>query len=413
MCEIEFTPIPEILDELRAGRMVILVDDEGRENEGDLLCAAEKTTPEIVNFMATHGRGLICVPLTAERCEQLQLPPQATENTAKLGTAFTVSVDARTGISTGISAADRARTIEQLVAEKTRPADLARPGHIFPIRARHGGTLVRAGQTEGGVDLCRMANLTPMAVICEIMNDDGRMARRPELLEFGKTHGLKMCSVNQIIRHRLASEKLVHRIVEVQLPTMWGEFKLIAYKSDAENEEHLALCKGGVGDLDAAGEVIVHDEPVLVRLHSQCLTGDIFASRRCDCGEQLAAALELIEKTGKGALVYLRQEGRGIGLANKLHAYKLQEEGMDTVEANIALGFPADRRDYGIGSQILRDLGLKRLRVLTNNPRKIHGLDAYGLSIVERIPIHTVPNESNRHYLNTKFDKMGHWRPKG
>jgi 3,4-dihydroxy 2-butanone 4-phosphate synthase/GTP cyclohydrolase II len=406
--DFQLTPIPQVLDALREGRVVILVDDEGRENEGDLLCAAEKCTPAVINFMATHGRGLICVPITVERCEQLQLVPQTAENTAALGTAFTVSVDARTGVTTGISAADRSRTIEVLVDPRSRPADLARPGHIFPIRAREGGVLVRAGQTEGGVDLCRMAGLTPAAVICEVMNDAGRMARRPELLAFADKHEMPICSVAQVIRRRLQHEKLVRRIETVRMPTQWGDFTLIAYQSEVDPAVHLALCKGGVGDLDPTGRPIEHDEPVLVRLHSECLTGDVFASRRCDCGEQLAAAMMQVEQAGKGAVVYLRQEGRGIGLANKLHAYKLQEDGLDTVEANEALGLPADRRDYGIGSQILRDLGLRRLRVLTNNPRKIYGLEAYGLSIAQRVPLHVEPNETNRHYLRTKADKLGH-----
>jgi 3,4-dihydroxy 2-butanone 4-phosphate synthase/GTP cyclohydrolase II len=408
VCEIQLAPIPEVLEALRGGAMVILVDDEGRENEGDLLLAAEKVTPEVVNFMATHGRGLICVPLGGARCERLQLPQQTSENTAHLGTAFTISVDARTGITTGISAADRARTVEVLADDRSRPADLVRPGHIFPIRARDGGVLVRAGQTEGGVDLCRMAGLKPVAVVCEIMNADGRMARRPELARFAQRHGLLMCSVAQVIRHRLQREKLVHRIETVQLPTRWGEFRLIAYRSDVDDAVHLALCKGGVGALDADERPIVHDEPVMVRLHSECLTGDVFGSLRCDCGEQLIAALDMVEQAGKGAVVYLRQEGRGIGLVNKLHAYKLQEHGLDTVEANEALGLPADRRDYGVGSQILRDLGLRRLRVLTNNPRKIYGLEAYGLSIVERLPIHVEPHALNRKYLKTKADKLGH-----
>ena len=402
-------PIEDILEDLRSGKMIVLVDDESRENEGDLVCAGEKTTPEIVNFMATHGRGMICLPMTGARADQLGLHPQVMENTALHGTAFTVTVDAATGVTTGISASDRARTIEIACRDDARPADLVRPGHVFPLRARDGGVLVRAGQTEGAVDLSRLAGLKPLGVICEIMNDDGTMARRDDLETFCRGHGLKMCSVADIIRHRLRSEKLIERAAEIPLPTPVGTFQLIAYTSVVDPEPHLALCMGDVGALDDAGEPIVHDEPVLVRVHSECLTGDLLGSLRCDCGPQLHTAMQRIAEVGKGALVYVRQEGRGIGLINKLRAYKLQiEQGMDTVEANLHLGFEADRRDYGVGNQILRDLGLRNLRIMTNNPRKIYGLEGFGLRIVERVPLVIPPGDENRAYLLTKREKLGH-----
>ena len=401
--------LEDILEDLRAGRMIVLVDDESRENEGDLVCAAETITPEIVNFMAKHGRGLICVPMDNDRADGLGLHPQTSENEALHGTAFTVSVDAGTGVATGISAADRARTIQVLADDRSRPGDLVRPGHVFPLRARAGGALVRAGQTEGAIDLARMAGLKPVAVICEIMNDDGTMARRDDLEGFCAAHGLKICSVADIIRHRLRSERLIERAVEVDIALEAGQFRLIAYTSVVDPEPHIALCCGGVGALDTDGKPVVHDEPVLVRVHSECLTGDVFGSRRCDCGAQLQTALQRVVEAGKGAVIYVRQEGRGIGLVNKLRAYKLQvEQGMDTVEANLHLGFEADRRDYGIGNQILRDLGLRQLRVMTNNPRKIYGLDGFGLRIVERVPIEIAPHEQNRDYLRTKKDKLGH-----
>ncbi|HUS90840.1 MAG TPA: bifunctional 3,4-dihydroxy-2-butanone-4-phosphate synthase/GTP cyclohydrolase II [Phycisphaerae bacterium] len=401
--------LEDILEDLRAGRMIVLVDDESRENEGDLVCAAETITPEIVNFMAKHGRGLICVPMDNDRADGLGLHPQTSENEALHGTAFTVSVDAGTGVATGISAADRARTIQVLADDRSRPGDLVRPGHVFPLRARAGGALVRAGQTEGAIDLARMAGLKPVAVICEIMNDDGTMARRDDLEGFCAAHGLKICSVADIIRHRLRSERLIERAVEVDIALEAGQFRLIAYTSVVDPEPHIALCCGGVGALDKDGKPVVHDEPVLVRVHSECLTGDVFGSRRCDCGAQLQTALQRVVEAGKGAVIYVRQEGRGIGLVNKLRAYKLQvEQGMDTVEANLHLGFEADRRDYGIGNQILRDLGLRQLRVMTNNPRKIYGLDGFGLRIVERVPIEIAPHEQNRDYLRTKKDKLGH-----
>jgi len=389
--------------------MIVLVDDESRENEGDLVCAAEKVTPEIINFMAKHARGLICMPVTNAKADELALYPQASDNTARFGTAFTVAIDAATGITTGISAADRARTIQIAARDDARPGDLARPGHVFPLRARDGGVLIRAGQTEGAIDLCRLAGLKPSGVICEIMNDDGTMARRDDLEKFCAQHKLKMCTVADIIRHRLRSERLIERAVEIDLPLEMGTFRLIAYSSVVDPEPHLALCMGGVGVLGADGKPVMHDEPVLVRVHSECLTGDVFGSMRCDCGPQLTTALQAIAAAGKGALIYVRQEGRGIGLVNKLKAYKLQmEQGMDTVEANLHLGFEADRRDYGIGNQILRDLGLTKLRIMTNNPRKIYGLEGFGLRIAERVPIEVAPHDHNRGYLKTKKDKLGH-----
>ena len=401
--------IPDILDELRAGRMIVLVDDESRENEGDLLCAAERAAPETINFMARFGRGLICVPMPGERADELGLHPQTTDNAALHGTAFTVSVDAATGVTTGISAADRARTIQLLADDGTRPGDLVRPGHIFPLRARRGGVLVRAGQTEGAVDLIRMAGLKPIGVVCEIMKDDGTMARREDLEEFCRAHSLKMCSVAGVIRHRLRSERLIKRAVETDVLLETGTFHMIAYRSVVDPDPHIALCLGGVGELDADGVPVRHGEPVLVRVHSECLTGDVFGSLRCDCGAQLWTALHRIAETGKGALLYIRQEGRGIGLVNKLRAYKLQiEQGLDTVEANLHLGFEADRRDYGIGNQILRDLGLTRLRIMTNNPRKIYGLEGFGLSILERVPLEIPPHQANRDYLRAKKNKLGH-----
>jgi 3,4-dihydroxy 2-butanone 4-phosphate synthase/GTP cyclohydrolase II len=401
--------IDEILEDLRAGRMIVLVDDESRENEGDLVCAAEKVTPEIVNFMRKHAGGQICLPMTNAKADQLALYPQASDNTSRFTTAFTVSVDAATGVTTGISAADRARTILVTCRDEAKPSDLVRPGHMFPLRARDGGALIRAGQTEGSVDLARLAGLKPLAVICEIMNDDGTMARRGDLEKFCAKHNLKMCSVADIIRHRLRSERLIERAVEIDLPLPAGTFRLIAYTSVVDPEPHIALCIGGVGKLDEHGKPVMHDEPVLVRVHSECLTGDVLGSLRCDCGPQLQTALVAIAKAGKGALVYVRQEGRGIGLINKLKAYKLQhEQGMDTVQANEHLGFEADRRDYGIGNQILRDLGLTKLRIMTNNPKKIYGLEGFGLKIVERLPLEIEPCETNRKYLQTKKDKMGH-----
>jgi len=405
-----FSPIPEILEELKAGRMIVLVDDEDRENEGDLVIPAEFASAEMVNFFVTHARGVVCLALTGERCDKLNLHAQAERNTAQMGTAFTVTVDAhpRFGVTTGVSAKDRATTIQVAIAEDAQPQDLLRPGHINPLRCREGGVLVRAGQTEGSVDLCRLAGLKSAAVICEIMRADGEMARRPELEKFCHQHKLKMCTIADLISYRLKREQFVKRITTVSLPTQWGDFTLHAYQSVVDAQPHLAVCKGGIGEFDETGKVVTQNDPVLVRVHSECLTGDVFGSFRCDCGAQLSTAMQMIEKEGKGVLLYLRQEGRGIGLANKLHAYKLQELGLDTVEANVSLGLPADKRDYGIGSQILRDLGLTKLRILTNNPKKIYGIEGYGLTVVEEVPIRVEPSEHNKKYLETKKSKMGH-----
>ena len=405
-----FSSIPEVLEDLKAGKMIVLVDDEDRENEGDLVIAAERCTPEAVNFMLKHARGLICLSLTEEHCDRLRLHPQTNLNTAQLGTAFTVTVDAhkRFGVGTGVSARDRATTIQVAIAEDAQPQDLARPGHINPLRARDGGVLVRAGQTEGSVDLARLAGMKPAAVICEVMREDGEMMRRADLEGFCQKHGLKMATIADLISYRLKREQFVKRIETVMLPTRWGPFKLIAFQSQVDPQPHLALCRGGVGDLDKEGNAIVHEDPVLVRVHSECLTGDVFGSGKCDCGTQLDAAMQMIAQAGKGVLVYLRQEGRGIGLANKLHAYALQEKGLDTVDANLRLGLPADKRDYGIGSQILRNLGLKNIRILTNNPKKIYGIEGFGLHVVEELPIRVEPGEHNRKYLDTKKAKMGH-----
>ena len=388
--------------------MIVLVDDEDRENEGDLVCAAEMVTPEIINFMATFGRGLICLPLTAEKCDTLGLYPQTLDNTAQFGTAFTVSIDAATDITTGISAADRAKTIQIAIADDAKPNELSRPGHIFPLRAMDGGVLVRAGQTEGAVDLMRIAKMKPAGVICEIMNEDGTMARVPELLKFCEKHQLKIVSNAKLIEYRLQRESQIKRLEAVNLPTDYGQFKLIGYETPNSPEPHLALCKGDIGDLDEKGNVIQQNEPVLVRVHSECLTGDLFHSQRCECGFQLITAMKMIEKCGKGALVYLRQEGRGIGLSNKLRAYKLQEQGLDTVDANLELGFMADKRDYGIGAQICRDLGLKNIRILTNNPKKVSRLEVYGIKVVEQIPLLAEPGKHNVDYLRTKKNRFGH-----
>ncbi len=396
--EFPLCSVPEAIEEIRAGRMLIITDDADRENEGDLTLAAEKVTPEAINFMAMHGRGLICLSMTEERCDELQLPPMVKNNTARLGTAFTESVDARHGISTGISAFDRAQTIKIAVDPETQPSDLVRPGHVFPLRARKGGVLVRTGQTEGSVDLARLAGLKPAAVICEILNDDGTMARTPELVEFGKQHNMKICSVASIIQYRRRTEKLVNRINTVDLPTDYGHFKLLVYENSIDKYHHLILQKGEV-----AGK-----ENVLVRVQDECLTGELFRSNRCDCGRQLESALELIGKSECGVFLYMRQEGRGIGFLNKMRAYELQEEGLDTVEANLRLGFKPDQRDYGIGAQILTDVGLTTIRLLTNNPRKFRALHGYGLEIVERVPLIITPNEHNREYLRTKEEKLGH-----
>jgi 3,4-dihydroxy 2-butanone 4-phosphate synthase/GTP cyclohydrolase II len=398
-----FDRVEDALQDIRDGRMVIVADDEDRENEGDLVCAASAVTPEIINFMAVHGRGLVCVALTQERADELDLRPMSEFNTEAQGTAFTVSVDAaaKFGVTTGISAADRAKTIQVCIDPASRPSDLRRPGHVFPLRARPGGVLRRVGQTEASVDLARLAGLPPAGVICEILNDDGSMARRPELEVFAQKHGLKFITVADIVAYRLQRERLVRREAEAVIPTPHGDWKIIAYRNELDQFEHVAMVKGEV-----AGE-----QEVLVRMHSECLTGDVFHSLRCDCGEQLEAAMQAIDREGRGAIVYLRQEGRGIGLVHKLRAYALQDEGMDTVQANEALGFRPDLRDYGIGAQILLDLGLSSIRILTNNPKKIVGMDGYGLSVTGQVPLRVEPNPHNESYLATKRDKLGHLLP--
>jgi 3,4-dihydroxy 2-butanone 4-phosphate synthase/GTP cyclohydrolase II len=402
--------IEQAFEDLRAGKMIILVDDEDRENEGDLVMSAQKVTPESINFMLHEARGVLCLSMSEERCEQLNLNPQASTNTSQFQTPFTVTIDAhpRFGVTTGVSASDRCSTIEVACAADTRPGDLCRPGHINPLMAKDGGVLVRAGQTEGSVDLCRLAGLKPMAVLIEVMNADGTMARLPQLREFAKQHDLRIYSVAQLIEYRQQHERFIRRGESIKLPTEFGEFQLIEYISPVDPEPHLALCCGGVGELDERGEPSQHDEPVMVRVESECMTGHVFASARCDCGNQLRSAMQRIQKEGKGALIYLRQEGRSIGLHNKLRAYRLQDEGLDTVEANEQLGLPADRRDYGVGAQICQDLGLKRLRILTNNPKKVSRLEVYGIEVTEQLPIEIAPNEHNEHYLRTKKKKFGH-----
>ncbi|HKY25456.1 MAG TPA: bifunctional 3,4-dihydroxy-2-butanone-4-phosphate synthase/GTP cyclohydrolase II [Gaiella sp.] len=393
-----FASIEEAIEEIRAGRFVVVVDDEDRENEGDLTIAAQFVTPDAVNFMATHGRGLVCLCLTPERCDELGLRQMTDQNEAQYGTAFTVTIEARDGVSTGISAADRAHTIQVAIDPTATPHDLVSPGHVFPLRARAGGVLKRSGQTEAAVDLARLAGLQPAGVVCEIMNEDGTMARVPDLIPFCERHGLKLVTVADLIEYRKRTEKLVERVVSVRMPTDYGDFEAVAYRETLTGKQHIALVKGAVEG----------QENVLVRVHSECLTGDVFHSRRCDCGEQLEQALARIESEGLGVLLYLAQEGRGIGLLNKLRAYELQEQGLDTVEANLELGFQADPREYGIGSQILADLGLTTIRVLTNNPRKISGISGFGLTAVSQEPIETEPTDENRDYLETKRDKLGH-----
>ncbi len=393
-----FDSIESVIRDIHRGRMVIVVDDADRENEGDLIMAADKVTAKAINFMAKHGRGLICVPTSGERLKQLGIERMVTQNRETFKTDFQVSVDAAEGITTGISAADRARTIEVLANPRSFPEDLVQPGHVFPLRAKAGGVLQRAGHTEAAVDLARLADCRPAGVICEIMNDDGSMARLPELRKFARKHKLKLCSIEALIKYRRMRDHLIEKVEVVRMPTEFGEFDLHLYRSTLDNQNHLALVRGK----------ITGRKPVLVRVHSECLTGDVFGSRRCDCGSQLHQAMQQVSDNGPGVIVYMRQEGRGIGLPAKIHAYKLQEEGLDTVEANQKLGFPMDLREYGLGAQILVDLGVKKIRLLTNNPKKVVGLDGYGLEIVEQLPIRVSPNPHNERYLKTKKEKMGH-----
>lgn len=397
--EMTVSTIEEAIEDIRSGKMIILVDDEDRENEGDLCMAAQMVTPDAVNFMATHGRGLICMTMTPDQIDRLELPMMVKQNKSPYETAFTVSIEARTGVSTGISAADRARTIQVAARLDVTADDIVSPGHVFPLRARTGGVLVRTGQTEGSVDLSRLAGLRPSAVICEIMKDDGTMARMDDLKIFAKEHNLKIATIADLVAYRIRMDTLVHRAAEASLPTKYGgDFKAIVYTNDVDDHEHVALIKGR----------ITADKEVLVRVHSECLTGDVFSSTRCDCGSQLQAAMEMVDKEGCGIVLYMAQEGRGIGLVNKIKAYNLQDQGMDTVEANKKLGFKADLRDYGIGAQILRDLGVSKMRLITNNPKKIIGLEGYGLEVVDRVSLQIEPSDQNRKYLQTKKDKLGH-----
>ncbi|KPV56638.1 3,4-dihydroxy-2-butanone 4-phosphate synthase [Paenibacillus sp. A3] len=394
---IRFHPIEEAIYDLMLGKVIIVVDDEDRENEGDFIALAEKATPEVINFMIKEGRGLVCAPITEERAQELDLPQMVSRNTDYHGTAFTVSID-HVETSTGISASERSRTVQALIDSQTKPQSFRRPGHIFPLTAKKGGVLRRAGHTEAAVDLARLCGAYPAAVICEVIKEDGEMARVPDLMEISRKHDLKIITIQDLIRYRNQKEKLVQREVEVRMPTDFGVFTAIAYSNDVDRKEHVALVKGKIDS----------DRPTLVRVHSECLTGDVFHSHRCDCGPQLAAALKQIEEAGSGVLLYMRQEGRGIGLINKLKAYKLQEQGLDTVDANLKLGFAPDLRDYGIGAQILKDLGIGRIRLMTNNPRKIRGLEGYGLEVVERVPLQMEENEDNTNYLHTKQAKLGH-----
>ncbi len=398
MIKMSIASVKEVLEDLRQGKMIILVDDEARENEGDLTIAAEKVTPEAINFMAKYGRGLICLALSPENVEKLKLPLMVYDNRSPYKTAFTVSIEARQGVTTGISAADRAHTILTAVAEDARPEDLIQPGHVFPLRARRGGVLFRTGQTEGSVDLARLAGMSEAAVICEIMNEDGTMARMPDIEKFSKKHDMKIAAVADIIAYRMRTESFVHSAAETILPTPYGEFKAIAFSNDIDDYEHLALVKGNIDP----------DREVMVRVHSECLTGDVFGSYRCDCGEQLKKAMEMVQEEGLGVILYLHQEGRGIGLVNKLKAYKLQDEGLDTVEANEQLGFDPDLRDYGVGAQILVALGVRKMKLITNNPRKIIGLEGYNLQVTGRVPIEIEPRPENKKYLLTKCQKLGH-----
>lgn len=405
-----FSSVTEALEDIKAGRLVILVDDADRENEGDLVCAAELVTPQMINFMIRQAAGKLCLPLSAEICERLHLYPQTSDSTAPHGTAYTISIDAKPqfGITTGVSAAERCATIRRCLDDDARPSDFDRPGHISPLKGRPGGVLVRAGHTEASIDLARLAGLKPAGVIIEILKENGEIARLDDLIQFAARHDLKICTIESLIEYRLQRERSVMRVESVPMQNAYGQWTLHAYQSVTDPEPHVALCMGDIGRLGPDGEPIDIDHAVLVRAHSQCLTGDVFGSARCDCGEQLDLAMQTIAKAGEGVILYLRQEGRGIGLRNKLHAYRLQDEGLDTVEANEKLGFPADKRDYGVGAQMLRDLGVRRVRILTNNPKKVSRLEVYGLEVVDQLPLQVASNPHNRRYLQTKREKLGH-----